>query len=85
MNNWIVIFIFLVFDRKYAFFENLFQNIKIAEAKTKKLEEYEYVKFDSDFHWFFIRFKIPFLGEFGLKTQNCQFKLTLGTYTISNR
>ena len=38
------------------------------------------------FH-FFICFRpdIPFLGKFGPKNQNCQFKLKFGTYNNSNK
>ena len=32
------------------------------------------------FSFFCFRLEKPFLGEFGPKNQNCQFKLKLGTY-----
>ena len=35
-------------------------------------------------HFFYFRRETPFLGKFGPKTQNCQFKLKFGTQTNSN-
>ena len=42
-----------------------------------------YAEFNHAVHFFF-RLKIPFLGKFGPKNQNYQFKLKFGTYTNSN-
>ena len=38
----------------------------------------EYAEFTGHFHFFCFRPEIPFLGKFGSKNQNCQFKLKFG-------
>ena len=44
---------------------------------------FEYAEINGGVHSFCYRQETPFLGKFGPKTQNCQFKLTFGTWTNS--
>ena len=46
------------------------------------LDQFEYAKFRDGVHFFYFQLEIPFLGKFGPKTQNCQFRLKFGTRLI---
>ena len=50
--------------------------LKFATQKSKRLQSLDCL--------FFFRMEIPFLGKFGPKTQNYQFRLKLDTQTNSN-
>ena len=52
-------------------------------AEIRDLVQFKYVEFDGDLH-FFLQLEFSFLGKFGPKNQNCQFKLKFGTLTNSN-
>ena len=45
---------------------------------------FENGQFIGGVHFFSLRLGMSFLGKFGPKSQNCQFKLKFGTYTNSN-
>ena len=67
MQNSMVVFTFLVFDWKYLLWASLVQNLV---PRLNLNIQNSMVLF---------RLDIPFLGKFGLKNQNGQFKLKLGT------
>ena len=43
------------------------------------LDQFKYAEFSGGVHFSRFKVEIPFLGKFGPKTQNCQFKLKFGT------
>ena len=49
----------------------------LVSAEVWYLEYFEYVEFNGGVPFFCFRLEIPFLGKFGPKTQNCQFKLKI--------
>ena len=55
------------------FFDNI---LKIAQSK--------YAEFNGDVHFHSFQPKILFLGKFGLKSQDCLFKVKFGTQTNLN-
>ena len=73
MQNSIVIFTFSALDPKYSFWVNLV-------SKNQKLSKVTLCdgEFNDDVHFFCFRQEIPFLGKFGPKNQNVQFKLKFG-------
>ena len=76
MKNSVVMLIFPVFTWKFPCLRTLFQNIKMfVEAEIWILDQFEYVEFNADFHFFFSRLKIPFLSQLVSKIQNYQFKV----------
>ena len=128
MQNSMVMFIFFVFDRKYPFWANLVQKVKIIswswnlvptliqicriqlwcslflflsgntlfgqiwskklkflfQAEIWYLHEFEHAEFNGGVHFFCFWVEMLFLGKFGPKSQNYQFKLKFATYTNSN-
>ena len=79
MQNSVVLFTFSVFDWKYLFRSKFYHWIwslvpsKFWICRIHKL--FTFFQFWED---------ILFLGKFGPKSQNCQFKLKFGTLTNSN-
>ena len=69
MQNLVVVFTFSVLDWKHPFWANLVQKVKIVSLSWKLV---------------LFGLETPFLGKFGTKNQNCQFKLKFGTKTNSN-
>ena len=43
------------------------------------MDYFEYVELNGGVHFFCFRPETQFLGKFGSKNQNCQFKLKFGT------
>ena len=127
MQNSMVMFTFFFFGRKYPFWANLVQKIKIVSFETWYHAKFEYAEFNDALHFFcfgpeipfwsksgrkknkivslrwnlilrlieyakfsgdvrFLRFRLEilFLGKFGPKNQNDQFKVKLDTWTYSN-
>ena len=98
MQNSMVMFIFFVFDRKYPFWANLVQKVKIISWSWNLVARLIWICWIqwccslfsfltgsallgqiwsklSIFTVFFVSDqKCPFLGKFGPKCQNCQFK-----------
>ena len=74
MRNSMMMFTFSVFDHKYLSWATLFQKFEIVQSKIWYKDELEYAKFK----------QLPFLGKFGPKNRNCQFKLKIGTKTNAN-
>ena len=77
--------LFLFSTKNSLFWENLFQKIKIVSLSWNLVPTLIRI---CRIQWCCSLFpflpKIPFLGIFGLKNQNCQFKLKFGTYNNSN-
>ena len=48
-------------------------------------EKFGYVEFHGGVHFFCFGLETPFLGKFGPKNENCQFKLKFGTKTNLNK
>ena len=71
---------FFVSDRKYPFWENLVQNIKIVILSWNLIPRLIWI---CRIQWwcslFYFRPETPFLLKFGPKNQNCQFKMKFGT------
>ena len=85
MQNSIVVFTFSVLDGDTLFGQ--FWSIKSelsVQAEIWHPEQHEYAVFNDAVHFFRFRPEIPFLGKFGLKNQNCQFKVKSDTSTNSN-
>ena len=67
-----VMLTFLFFDQKYSSWANLFREFKTdCYSEIWYLEQFEYVKFNGDGHFFCFRPEILFLGKFGPKKENC--------------
>ena len=84
MQNSVVVFTFAVLDQKYSFWENLVQNIKIANLSCNlvpRLIRICSTQWYSSFNLF--RLEIPFLGKIGPKNENYQFKLKFGNVICS--
>ena len=84
MQNSMVVFIFTVLDRKHTFLVNLVQKIKIVSLSWNLVPRLIRICRIQWWCSFCFRPETHFLGKFGPKNQNCQFKLKFGTYTISN-
>ena len=69
MQNSVAMFNFSAFDWNYPFWGNLVQIIKIVRLSV----------FNGMVHLICFRLEIHFLGKFGPKNQNCQFKLKFDT------
>ena len=70
IHNWMVLFTFSIFDRKYPFLENLVQKIKIPSLSWNSVQNL--IGICRIGWWFFFFFfclrpEIPFLGKFGPK------------------
>ena len=78
-------FIFFVFEWKYLFWANLVQKVKIISWSQNLVARLIRI---CRIQWYYSLFcfwvEIPFLGKFGPKSQNCHFKLKIGTYNNSN-
>ena len=78
-----VLFTFSVLDQKHPFCANLVQKSKLFKltfnTKTNSNKQNSMVVFT-----FSVLDETPFLGKFGPKSQNCQFKLKFGTLTNSD-
>ena len=62
------------------FGQNLVQKIKIVSLSRNLVPGlFEYGELNGAVHFFCFRQETPFLGKFGPKIQNCQFKLKFGT------
>ena len=55
-----------------------------VEAEIWCPHQFKYAEFNIDVHFFRFQLEISFLGKFGPKNQNYQFKLEFGTYSNSN-
>ena len=76
---------FSVFDWKFPFWANLVRKIRIVGlAEIWYLHWFEYAEFNGGIHFSCFRWEAPFLGKFGSKNHNCQFKLKFATETNSN-
>ena len=91
MQNSMVIFTFSVCDRKYPFWVNLIQKVKINSLSWNMIPTLIRIRriqwrcsLYAEFNHAENRLKIPFLGKFGPKNQDYQFKLKFGTYFNSN-
>ena len=76
--------LFSVLGRKYTFGANLVQNFKIVSLSWDLVTGL--IRICRTQRWcslFCFSPEILFLGKFDPKTQNCQFKLTFGTYNNS--
>ena len=82
MQNSMMLFTFFVFERKYSFSANLVQKVKIINLSWSLVPTLIRIC-RIHVHFFCFWSGIPFLGKFGPKTQNYQFKLKFGTYTNS--
>ena len=81
-----VMFTFSVFDRKYLFWADLVQKIKIVNLSWNfvfRLIQICRIQWWRSIFFYFKR-ETPFLGKFGPKAQNCQFKLKFCTFTNSD-
>ena len=80
-----MLFTFFVFQRKYLFWVNLVQKVKIISWRRNLVARLIRI---CRIQWYCSVFifwvEIPFLGKFGQKNQNCHFKLKIGTYNNSN-
>ena len=85
MQNSRVVFTFSVLDWKHPFWANLLQKIKIVTLSWNVVPRLIQI---CRIHWWCSYFPFylgnSFLGKFGPKNQNCQFKLKFGTSTNSN-
>ena len=86
MQSSMGMFTFFFCGRKYPFWENLVQKIKIVSLRLNLISMLIWV---CRIQWWcslFFRFwpEVLFLGKFGPKNQNCQFKMKLDTYTNPN-
>ena len=85
MQNSMAVFTFSVFDRKYPFWKNLVQNIKIVSSRwNSSLKLIQICRIQWCCSLFLFLCGIPFLGKFGPENQDCHLKLKFGTYTNSN-
>ena len=83
MQNSIVMLTFSVFNRKYPFWINLVQNIKIGSLSwnlVTRLIRFQYAEFSCGVHFFQFRL----VAKVGPKHRNFQFKLKFGTKTNSH-
>ena len=85
MQNLMVTLTSSILDRKYSFWANLVQKIKVVTLSWNLLLLLIWI---CRIQWWCSLFRcyseIPFLGKFGPKNQNCHFKLKFGTYTNLN-
>ena len=72
-----VMFTFSVLDRFWANFLKK-SNLSVY-VENWNLDQIEYAEFNDGLHFFCFRLEAPFLGKFGSKDQNCQFKLKFDT------
>ena len=80
MQNSVVVFILLTLDWKFPFWANLVKKTQKGQFKLiRYLDKFKYVEFSGAVSFFRFWLEIPFLGKFGPKNQNCQFKLKFGT------
>ena len=76
MYNSMVVFILIVLDWKYPFWTNLVQKIKIVNSRWNFVPSLiEYAELNGGVHFFCFRPETTFLGKFGPKNKNYQFKL----------
>ena len=78
-QNSMVLFTFSVFNRKYPFWVSLVQKLKIVSFSWNLVPGLIRICKIQWWYSFFFRPEIPFLGKFGPKNQNCQFKLKSDT------
>ena len=86
MQKSMVVFTLSVIDRKLPFWANLVQKPKIVSLSwhlVPRLTRICNVELNGAVRFLYFRPETPFLDKFGPKTQNCQFKLTFGTWTNS--
>ena len=78
MENSMLMFTFFVFKQKYPFWANLIAKFKIDCLKWNWVPRLIRIL---TITWWCLHFRleIPFLGKFGPKNQNCQFKLKFDT------
>ena len=78
---------FSIFDRKFPFWVNLVQKIKIvslSRSLVPRLIRICSAEFNGAVHFFCFIPETPILYNFCQKNQNCQFKLKSATQTNSN-
>ena len=81
MQSSVVVTTFAFLDRIYSFWANLVQKFRTVSLSRPRL--FQYAAFSGDFHFFCFRWGLPFLLKFGLKDQNCLFKLKFSGQTNS--
>ena len=85
MHNSMTLFAFLIFDRKYPFYANLVQKNNIISLSWNLLPMLIPVCRIQWWRWLFlIKLEILFLGKFGPKNEDYEFKLKFGTHNNSN-
>ena len=85
MQSPMVVFTFCVLDWKHPFWANLVQKLNIVSLSWNLVSILIRIcRIQFCLHCLYFRMETPFLGRFGPKNQNCQFKLKFGTYTNSN-
>ena len=86
MQNWMVMFTFSLFDRKCPFSANLVQKVKIISLSWNLVPALIRIY---RIQWrcppFLFSIRMPFLGKFRPKCQNCQFQVKLDMYTNLNK
>ena len=81
MQNSMMLFIFFLFLTGNTLFGQIWsKKLKLSSyGKTWYLDWFEYAELNGDVHLFRFGPEIPFLGKFGLKCHNCQFKTKFGS------
>ena len=76
---------FSILDQKQIFWANLVQKIKIVNLSRNSVSTIIRIcRIQWWCHFFCFRLETSFLGKFGPKNQNCQFKLKFSIQTKSN-
>ena len=85
MQNLMVVFMFSILDQKQTFWANLVQKIKIVNLSRNSVSTLIRIcRIQWWCHFFCFRLETSFLGKFGPKNQNCQFKMKFSIQTKSN-
>ena len=86
MRNSMMRFHFFIFERKYSFWANLVQIIKIVILYWNLVPRLiQICRIQWCYSLFFcFRAQMAFFGKFCPKNQNCHFMLKFGTYTNSS-
>ena len=79
--------LFFLFETRSTLFGKIWSkkwNLSF-QAEIWYNEKFGYVEFHGGVHFFCFGLETPFLGKFGPKNENCQFKLKFGTKTNLNK
>ena len=80
MQNSMVMFPFSAFDQKYRFWANLVQKFKTVSLSWSFVPKIiRITESNGDVRIFSFWLEIAFVGKFGPKIKNCQFKLKFNT------